>query len=396
MNKILTIIALCALSLVSWANDGVFYAQGNQLIPIVETDIRVTKEVLTLKRVGGTIEVSVYYEFFNPKGEKDLLVGFEAAPSYPVEPTYPNHPNIFDFTVQMNGAELPYQMSVVPYFNADTARGARPYLLNGRVEGMAKDALDTLVDWDWAPICYVYHFNAHFKQGLNVVRHTYRYRASNSVVTRYECPYVLTAANRWANHQIDDFTLDIDMGDRQSLLLMRSFFRELSQWKIEGAGRANLAPDFIGFDDDSLAFFHIRQGSLHLHATDFHPEGELWLCSPLTCLSMLMNQCNSTGELLDAMRRQYVEASLNGCWGDEVLSEKELTDYLVGIELVFSDMDKKIIKNLPFAQRGYIFRNKALQRYFESTDWYVPDPDYQADMDGLRPVEKQWVEYWSK
>ena len=76
MKRLLTFAACCLSTLFAFANDGVFYAAGNQLIPITETDISVKKEVLTLNRVGNHIEVTVYYEFFNPVGEKELLVGF--------------------------------------------------------------------------------------------------------------------------------------------------------------------------------------------------------------------------------------------------------------------------------------------------------------------------------
>ena len=61
------------------ANDGAYYASGNHLIPISETDIAVKKEILTLKKIRNQyIEVTVYYEFFNPKAEKTITVGFEA------------------------------------------------------------------------------------------------------------------------------------------------------------------------------------------------------------------------------------------------------------------------------------------------------------------------------
>ena len=48
MKKLLTILlVLLAFSGVK-ANDGAFYAEGNQLIPITETTIRVQKEILTI------------------------------------------------------------------------------------------------------------------------------------------------------------------------------------------------------------------------------------------------------------------------------------------------------------------------------------------------------------
>lgn len=41
------------------------------------------------------------------------------------------------------------------------------------------------------------------------IYHTYRYRMSYSIGRTFEVPYWLTPAKRWANHQIDDFTLCI-------------------------------------------------------------------------------------------------------------------------------------------------------------------------------------------
>lgn len=395
MKKALSITLLCLLFVTARANDGVFYAQGNQLIPITETDIRVTKEHLSLKRVGNYIEVSVYYEFFNPTTDKRLLVGFEAAPPYPYEMSYPNHPEIHDFTVEMNGTQQPYQVSVVNYYDSDTVKGLPPYYRNGAFAQLSKQEMDTTEWWDWAPIYYVYHFDAHFKHGLNVVRHTYRYRASNSVMYTYECPYVLTAANRWANHQIDDFTLDIDMGQAQSFMMTRSFFKELKEWQIVGNGRANLVKNYITYDEDSAAFFHIREGMIRFHATNFHPNGELWLGRPIFFMIQLMSQCESKKELFDALKTQYIYPVMGWSEDDEPYAEY-LSRMSEDVHLVLSDFDKKIIKNIPFAQRGYVFKNKELQRFFESTDWYVPNPDYQADMTDFSAATKHWVEYWSK
>ena len=70
MKKIAILLFCCISTIFAFANDGVFYAAGNQLIPITETDISVKKEVLTINRVGDHLEVIVYYEFFNPVGEK--------------------------------------------------------------------------------------------------------------------------------------------------------------------------------------------------------------------------------------------------------------------------------------------------------------------------------------
>ena len=52
MKKILTMVVLILLVLLVSANDGVFYANGNKLIPIVETDISVKREVLNIALVS--------------------------------------------------------------------------------------------------------------------------------------------------------------------------------------------------------------------------------------------------------------------------------------------------------------------------------------------------------
>ena len=83
------ILCFVLISAMSYANDGVYYASGNHLIPIFETDISVQKEILTVKKINHDfIEVTVYYEFFNPKAAKEVIVGFEAfSPAGDVDPT---------------------------------------------------------------------------------------------------------------------------------------------------------------------------------------------------------------------------------------------------------------------------------------------------------------------
>ena len=87
---------LLLLSTALYANDGAFFGSGNHLVPIMETDISVQKEILYLKKIQNKyIEVSVYYEFFNPKEDKEITVGFEAeSPSGDVDgaPKNGHHP----------------------------------------------------------------------------------------------------------------------------------------------------------------------------------------------------------------------------------------------------------------------------------------------------------------
>ena len=99
------------------ANDGVYFAHGNQLIPVHETDISVQKEMLTITLGDdGYAAVDVYYEFFNHGKAKTVQMGFESMKPYnTTDELNPEgiHPYIKDFTVVMNGKPLSYHNAVV-------------------------------------------------------------------------------------------------------------------------------------------------------------------------------------------------------------------------------------------------------------------------------------------
>ena len=97
------------------ANDAVFYMSGASLVPIKETNISISKEILTIT-VGKDdyATVDVYYEFYNPKKKKTVTMAFEAmAPSYGNVNTDGAHPYIKDFTVEMNGNSLPFENALI-------------------------------------------------------------------------------------------------------------------------------------------------------------------------------------------------------------------------------------------------------------------------------------------
>ena len=375
------------------ANDGVFYASGNQLIPVTETDISVKKEVLTLNRVDRHIEVTVYYEFYNPTKGKDLIVGFEAPAPYPCEEEYmklfPEQPHMRNFKVVMNGEQLKYQITHYrgmynDYINYDEM----PYYSNGKVKGMTKkECVESLEEnrYFLYTFYFIYYFNAHFEEGLNIIQHTYECDLSSSVGTEFDFDYILTAANRWANNGIDDFTLNIDMGERESFIVSPEFFKGTKDWTINGKGKVTTEPGWDSPEDRSGAFFHIQKGSVTFKQKNFHPDGELYI-TKTNYLSLLYPDWFDGGvdgqELLDDMKEQYFTLNL----------------------IYFEDMDlskltaeqKRILKNMPFAYRGHVFKDKGLRQYFESTRWYIPDPDYQDDMSAMSQMEKDWIQFWMK
>src|SRR5690554_1651707 len=359
MKYIILLLSLLFSNLIC-ANDGAFYAKGNQLIFIKETDISVKKEILSIKKINNErIEVSVYYEFFNSKDAKTLLVGFEAfAPTGDVDgaPLNGQHPYMRNFTVQLNDRILPYQVAFVSdslYAKSGKVKSIELKNFKGRTEGSDID------------FYYVYHFDAEFKKGLNIVKHTYSYDLSGSIDLNYFFEYVLTAANRWGNKQIDDFTLILDMGEYETFIIDKSFFNDVNAWTINGIGKTE---EVIG--DASLLTvndgvkFHIHKGEIIFQKKNFKPAGELFLYA--------LNY-------LEAHELVYLPFSYN---------------QFPMIDDSISSAQRKMARNLPFARRGYVFKSKDLQTYFETMDWYIPDPNYLPIVENLTESEKEWIEKW--
>lgn len=404
MKKISIILFLIALFLGARANDGAFYSEGNHLIPITETDIRVQKEILTIKNVyvseifGGGFEVNVYYEFFNPGKAKDLLVGFEAPipDSHVVwnsDELFNENPYIHDFKVIMNGNELPFEISTVmcSYLGEDRfdcSMDPDKYFKNGKIQDVSMEQYnDSMVkifgteepytEWYGYLFYYVYHFNAHFNEGLNIIQHTYTFKGSSYVMANYMFSYILTAANRWANNGIDDFTLVLDMGDMESFTVKPTFFKNADEWTFNGKGRCSVTnPEdcYIWFDCNESPMFHVNEGTVTYHKKNFHPEGELSIASP--------GYMCSASDFREVIKEQYYTLS-------EYFSTNYMPDNLTAEE-------KRILKNLPFAYRGYVFKDKGLQQFFESSKWYIPNPDYKADMKKMSDIEKEWIKFYSK
>ena len=53
-----------------------------------------------------------------------------------------------------------------------------------------------------------------------------------------------------------------------------------------------------------------------------------------------------------------------------------------------------VLKNLPFARRGYIFQNQDLNDFYRKLEWYIPNPNYEPNVEILTENEKKWIEKW--
>ena len=51
--------------------------------------------------------------------------------------------------------------------------------------------------------------------------------------------FVACPSNRWANKQIDDFTINIDMGAMQGFYINKTFYHNVKEWNINGKLKHN-------------------------------------------------------------------------------------------------------------------------------------------------------------
>lgn len=355
--KIVLFLLICGFT---FANDGAFFASGNHLIPINETNITVRKEILTLKKIRNNfIEVTVYYEFYNPNDAKKITVGFEAfSPQGDVDgaPKNGQHPYMRDFTVALNNNILNYNIAYV----ADSL-----YNQNGIIKSVDLKKFDGNTSGNYVDFYYVYHFEATFKKGLNIIQHTYNYDLSASIDYNYDFEYILTAANRWGNKQIDDFTLIIDNGEFETFSINKTFFTKADEWLINGIGKSeNIKGYPNSFIENDAVKFHIQKGNLIFQKKNFQPKGELILYAQ---------------NYIGIQDFGYIPFSY---YQTEQINEPE------------SDLQKKILKNLPFARRGYVFQNKELSNYYTQMDWYIPNPNYTPNLEILTNEELEWIKKW--
>lgn len=376
MKQYFILLLLASLPLSLFANDGAYYMSGNQLIPISETDISVTKEILTIKRKNDReVDITVYYEFYNPRGAKKVLVGFEAdSPSGDADPTAKEngeHRYMSNFTVEMNNKLLPYRIAMVD----DSL-----YYTNGKIHALTVAEVEERTYDESSDCRYVYNFEANFAEGINIVKHTYTFEMSGSVDHEYSIPYVLTAAKRWANKQIDDFTLIVDMGDHTEFNIDEKPFLPSLGWKIEGDGYMSTglvaSMYYNEWDEENVTrtCFVINKGRVVYHQLNFVPKAELRIYSPLRGVSNGVFSAKGMASYL-----AYVD-----------------TDNLEYFEDAADDFSKKVLRNLPFARRGYVFTSAYLLEYYSAMEWYRPDPKYKATVESLTKREQEWVMHWSK
>lgn len=390
MKKLfISLLALVAAATAS-ANDSGYATYGNMLIPFVSTDIAVDKEVLTIRLTDeGKTYIDVDYTFINRGSkEKTILMGFEADPGYPgvMEITDNGHPEIYDFTVMMNGSRITPKTSVVLLDKDENVIDRKPidvtkysYQDFRRVVKKGNEENYDAESWGYA---FVYSFNATFKPGENHIHHTYNYQNGAGVMENYFLTYKLSPAARWAGGSIRDFTLRITTPNTAKHFFLETEFAQKQDPKITtGVAKFRNKSKKYDWDDSPVTRYYkeisMRNATLEWHLTNYSPKKELEIRSADTF---------------------YMDYSM-----EKPASPTAYYDRTCGIYWFWMNTEKytaqqrRLIRNLPYASRGYVFKDAALKKHFNSLWWYMPDPSYNsANTSDFTERERELISTYKK
>ena len=285
MKRLTILLVLFNLFVVDcFANDGVYFTSGSFLVPVKETDISVQKEVLEITLCKDSFAyVTVDYTFYNNMDEKKVTMAFEAAAPYNAWAPFSHegiHPYVEDFTVLFNGKALEHRNAVVAVGSDLSPLDLTQWKAFDEVPDSLSPMDDVLVNAEmpdsFCSYAYAYYFDAPFLKGENRVRHTYRYKMSYGMGRDFEVPYSLSPAVRWANGQVDDFTLRIKSEDTRDIVLPDTLFLGAPFTHSRGRETYQIQDDIYG----ECLFAQLMDGDvLEWHSKDFSPQSGICIQS---------------------------------------------------------------------------------------------------------------------
>lgn len=365
MKKILLAILFCLLSIFTFANDWEFGSEGEHIIPLKGSNMSIKKEKITLKLTPDGMLVNVKFTFDNPTAE-NKIVGFVTPESgnggYYEEENVTRKPeplNIKNFKTTVNGKEV---KSNVELLSKLLSRGV---LDNNIVTEYVK------AEKEKEFYNYVYYFNADFKQGENVVEHSYFYTGSYGVYER-DFEYVVTTISKWKNKTVEDFEIEVYPGN-YFVKLPYSFWTNTKKinWEIVGKGKMiTVAPTKQPNDEDAtilektgVVYSKLDNGFIRYKTKNFSPTDNFYM----------VRMDNILG-----FDYEFQEGKIQGYkFKDDYftfLRETVYDDYpsIVSSLKDLKDKDLDIIRNYPYAFAGYDFAKKDLKDYFSQFIWYSP------------------------
>ena len=362
MKKIFLVILFCFLSIFTFANDWEFGSEGEHIIPLKGSNMSIKKEKITLKLTKDGMLVNVKFIFDNPTAE-NKIIGFVTPESgngdygEPVkEKRKPETLEIKNFKTVVNGKEV---KSNVDLLSKLLSKG----ILDNKVIKEYKEKEKNLYN-------YVYYFNADFKEGENIVEHSYFYTGSYGVYQR-DFYYVVTTISKWKNQTVEDFEIEVHPGNN-FVKIPYSFWNNGKKinWEIVGKGKITSVaptnpknPDADGIEKYGTSYLKLDNGFIRYKTKNFSPDIDFYMVLMHTILGF---------------DYEYPEGSVQGYkFKDkyfEILRDVLYDDYsnIVSSLKKLSDKDLDIVRNYPYALAGYDFSRKDLKEYFSQFIWYGP------------------------
>lgn len=360
MKKVACFFILLVISLNIHANDGAYYTGGSTIYPMKEGKIVMEKEILSFKVVNEQCFVTIHFEFFNPEStSRKILVGFQAPQAAgDVSEKDIKYPQIFDFKVSRDNAPLSYQLKT-----ADC-------------EDCPLKDKQTITSHQAGEKIFVYLFEVDFKPGITVIDHSYRFRASSSVMVEQSYNYILKTGAKWAGGTINDLTVNFDLGD--TYFYVADIFGKTASWLVNGTGKVT-SKVYNNFETDCKMIRTTANASLQIQCKNWNPQQNLEFGIINTHCFEFENEDQSINRIMAALRSMNLDDP-----DDDPYTKEEL----------------KLIRNTFFAQKGYAFTNPELAAYFAKFDWYIPNPalkigeihldeDVRSFIDEIQQKEKE-------
>ena len=365
MKKILLAILFCLLSIFTFANDWEFGSEGEHIIPLKGSNVSIKKEKITLKLTPDGMLVNVKFTFDSPNAE-NKIIGFVTPESgnggYYEEENVIRKPEplkIKNFKTTVNGKEV---KSNVELLSKLLSKGV---LDNNIVTEYVKEEKEKEF------YNYVYYFNADFKQGENVVEHSYFYTGSYGVYER-DFEYVVTTISKWKNKTVEDFEIEVYPGN-YFVKLPYSFWTNTKKinWEIVGKGKMiTVAPTKQPNDEDAtilektgVVYSKLDNGFIRYKTKNFSPTDNFYMVRMDNILGFdyEFQEGKIQGYKFKDDYFTFLRETVYDDYPDIVASLKDLKD---------KDLD--IIRNYPYAFAGYDFARKDLKDYFSQFIWYSP------------------------
>ncbi|MGA2298860.1 MAG: hypothetical protein ABSG15_15040, partial [FCB group bacterium] len=301
--------------------------------------------------------VDVYFEFYNPlKTTKKLLVGFESpAPSGAVSKI--NIKNLLqNFNVKFNGRLVPFNVSRIGELDSNKMNDEQ----------------------DYRHIAYTFYLN--FKPGMNFVKHSYKY-SGGELLANKDYSYILKTGNRWANKQIDNFTLMINFMNNCYATFPASFEKgNIINWEIHGDYKIH--DKIINYDsterkkgfkheknfyDFGTKLIKIKKAKFIFKKNNFIPENDIYI----------RTNSHKSSSLLPFLESIYGLDLKLDLYNDFIknYSPKKIKKYSLLKENNFKLNKEQIelYKNFIYSTYDYNFKDPEIKKSFEKYFWYMPN-----------------------